>query len=247
LSDPPQQLGDSAFLSVVIPALDEERWLPDTLADLRAAAEYVGGADLIVVDNDSRDRTAEVASAAGARVVREPVRGVGRARNAGARAARGEVLVFVDADTRVPAELLERIATAMAEPRCVGGAVDVAHRPRSAVLRAYLAGWRLLGRALRMWQGAVQFCRRQTFDELHGYDERQWMGEDVDFVWRMRRLARRRGDRVAMIRDIRVVPSPRRYDQWPLWRTLFFTNPVFVTLFARWRRAWGGWYESPPR
>ena len=199
------------------------------------------------MDNASRDRTAAVASDAGVRVVHEPVRGVGRARNAGGRAAHGDVLVFVDADTRVAPDLLERIAAAMAEPSCIGGAVDVAHRPRSAVLRAYLAGWRLLGRLFRMWQGAVQFCRRSAFDELGGYDERQWMGEDVDFVWRLRRLARRTDATVALIEDVRVEPSPRRYDQWPVWRTLVFTNPVYVTLFARWRRAWSGWYDDPPR
>jgi GT2 family glycosyltransferase len=99
-----------------------------------------------------------------------------------------------------------------------------------------------------MAQGACQFYRRETFSALGGYDERTWMGEDVELWWRLKRDARRRGARVEYVRDVRVRPSCRRYDQWPLWRTLVLTNPAATTLLARARRAWSqGWYESPPR
>lgn len=101
--------------------------------------------------------------------------------------------MFVDADTWVAPEALERIAGAMNDPRCIGGALGVLHRPRSSVLRSYLAGWRLLGRALRMSQGAARFCRRDEFDVLAGYNERSWIGEDVELQWRLRRRARRTG------------------------------------------------------
>jgi glycosyltransferase involved in cell wall biosynthesis len=201
-----------------------------------------------VVDNASTDATAEIARDAGATVVAERMRNVGRARNAGAAAAAGDLLVFVDADTWLPPDALERIARAMDEPQCVGGALDLVHRPRRRLLRAYLGAWRLLGLALRMSQGAAQFCRRDVFEALGGYDERLWMGEDVEFQWRLRRLARRTGGSHSVIRECRVVPSPRRFDQWPLWRTLVWTHPLAVTALARSSRFWRkGWYETPPR
>jgi glycosyltransferase involved in cell wall biosynthesis len=240
-------------LSIIVPAFNEARALPATLAaldDARRDVQLQFGCetDVLVVDNASTDATAQVARNAGARVVGEPFRNVARARNAGATVARGDVLVFVDADTWVPPESLEQIAGAMSDPRCVGGALGVVHRPRSRVLRTYLAGWRLLGRVLGMSQGATQFCRREEFDALAGYNERLWMGEDVELQWRLRRVARRTARSHRVIHECHVVPSPRRFDQWPLWRTLVWTNPLVTVALARSARFWRkGWYETPPR
>jgi len=207
-----------------------------------ASARVAEPAEVVVVDNGSVDGTARVASDHGARVVASGARGIGAVRNAGARAAAGDVLVFLDADVAIPEELLERIAAAMEDPSCLGGAPDTDYRPRRAVMRVYLRLWRVLALVLRMAQGTAQFCRREAFEALGGYDEAILMGEDVDFVWRLRRLARRRGARVVMLRDVRVLPSARRYDAWPLWRVLILTNPVFIALFRRRAAAWRGWY-----
>ena len=85
--------------SVVVPAYDEEALLPSTLESIRAALAAVPWpGEIVVGDDNSKDRTAEVARAAGARVVFEPHHQIARARNAGARGAAGEWLVFVDAD-----------------------------------------------------------------------------------------------------------------------------------------------------
>jgi hypothetical protein len=98
-----------------------------------------------------------------------------------------------------------------------------------------------------MAQGAAQFCRRESFLALGGYDETIYMGEDVDFYWRMRRAARRGGRRVCYITDMRVIPSPRRFDRWSIWKTLLWTNPLLIALLRRRKGAWRGWYEDVPR
>jgi glycosyltransferase involved in cell wall biosynthesis len=91
------------LVSVVIPAFNEERLLGESLRQVRAAmtafARRGWQAELIVCDNNSTDRTADVARAAGATVVFEPINQIGRARNRGAEAATGEWLIFIDADT----------------------------------------------------------------------------------------------------------------------------------------------------
>jgi glycosyltransferase involved in cell wall biosynthesis len=236
------------LLSVVIPAFNEERYLPLTLAGIRDAIPACPcPVEVLVVDNESTDRTAEIAQSSGARVVSESLRNIGRVRNTGAEAAGGDILIFVDADTAVPAHFLARVSEVMSDPACLGGSADIVHRPESGLLRAYLAAWRWLGIRLGMAQGAAQFCRKSAFTALNGYNESQFMGEDVDFYWRLRNLAKKTGGCLQRLDDVKVVPSPRRFDQAPVWRSLVWTNPLFIALFRKTRLAWKDWYVRVPR
>ena len=239
-------------LSIIIPAFNETDYLPSTLDSIqRASAHLQDRADIhvemIVVDNNSTDGTAEVAEAMGATLVGEPVQGIGRARNRGAGVAKGDILMFVDADVAVPPTLFEAIYTAMSDPACVGGGVEVEYRPRRLVIRLYLRGWRYLARLTGMVQGATQFCRRSAFESVGGYDENVWMGKDVDFFWSLKKLAKETGQRVHVVRSPKVLPSTRRFDRLPVWKVLLFTNPLFITLFRRWKSVWADWYQRPVR
>ena len=239
-------------LSVIIPAFNEADYLPSTLDSIQRASAHLRdrtgvGVEVIVVDNDSTDATAEVARDTGATVVRETVQGIGRARNCGAGVAQGDVLVFVDADVAVPVTLLEVVHEVMSDPECVGGGFEADYRPRRAVIRLYLRCWRMLARLTGMVQGATQFCRRSAFEAVGGYDENVWIGEDVDFFWSLKRLARERRRSVRVMRCPKVLPSTRRFDKMPVWRVLLFTNPLFIALFRRWKSAWADWYRRPVR
>ncbi len=242
----------SVGLSIVIPAFNEEKYIATTLDSIETARNYLRVRDdqeveIIVVDNGSTDQTGQIARLRQATVIEEPRQNISIARNTGARAARGEILVFVDADTIVPAALLWRIVEVMSEPSCIGGAVDTEYKPVRFLTRAYLQSWRILGKLARMAQGATQFCRSDVFFLLGGYDEALYMGEDVDFYWRLRKAARKSGHALAFIEDLKVLPSCRRFDQWPFWKTLMWTNPVTVLLFRHWKGAWKGWYEAATR
>ncbi len=240
------------MISVIVPAFNEEAWLPATLQSIRAAADHLRarsgvGVEVIVVDNNSTDGTAAVARDLDATVVHEPVQSIGRARNAGVRQATGDVLVFIDADVLVPRTLLEVIDATMSDLRCLGGGVDTEYDPRRLLVRLHLRAWRLLAALTPMVQGATQFCRRSAFEQVGGYGEDVWMGEDTDFYRDLRKLAQRTGGRVRLIREPRVRPSSRRFDQWPLWKTLVWTNPLFIALLRRWKAAWAGWYSRAVR
>ena len=239
-------------LTVIVPAFNEEAYLAPTLRSIRATADEARAAsgadvDVVVVDNASVDETAAVARTLGATVVHEPVQGIARARNAGAHGAAGDVLVFFDADVDVPRALLAAICAAMRDPACVGGGVDLDYRPRRPFIRLYLRLWRVLARVTGMVQGAAQFCRRDVFAEIGGYDESARVGEAVDFHWSLARLARRTGRHVRLLREPRVKPSCRRFDKWPVWKILVWTNPVFIALLRRWKGAWKGWYSDAVR
>ena len=235
-----------------MPAFNEEACLPSTLDSIRTAAAHLRGRvnidiDMIVVDNNSEDETAAVAREMGASTVPEPMQGIARARNTGARHAEGDVLVFVDADVTVPPQMLEVIHKAMSDPACIGGAVDVDYRPERLSIRLYLHTWRLLARLTGMAQGATQFCRQGVFEQVGGYDEKAWIGEDVDFYAALRKYAKLKKRTVQFIRSPPVRPSCRRFDKWPVWKVLVWTNPLFIALFRRRKGVWGGWYSRPVR
>ena len=234
-------------LTIIVPAFDEEAYIGPTLDSIQAAEARLRSAsdvdvETIVVDNNSTDSTGAVACPKGATVVHEPVQGIARARNTGARHAHGDVLVFVDADVNMPYTLLDVIHEAMSDPACVGGGVDVDYRPKRLSMRFYLRAWRLLGRLSGMAQGATQFCRKSVFEQVGGYDEKVWIGEDVDFYWSLKRHSKRTDGVVRFIRNPRVQPSSRRFDKWPVWKILVWTNPFFISLFRRRKRFWAGWH-----
>lgn len=243
---------DTPSISVIIPAFNEERYLAATLQAVARSALLLRTRDrvnteVIVVDNNSTDVTAKVAYSLGARVIAESAHNIARVRNRGAAVAIGKVLVFLDADTHMPTELLQRIHEVCVTSGCVGGAVDTEYRPKKQSVRLYLSLWRMLGRAAGMAQGATQFCLRDTFTALGGYDESMFMGEDVDFYARMRRYARQVGGSARFIDEIKVIPSCRRFDQWALWRTLVWTNPLVIAPLRRARSMWRDWYDAPLR
>jgi len=239
-------------ISVIIPAYNEEKWIRQTLESVDRAKRYLlargdSTVETLVVDNASADRTALIARSLNAKVVQESDHVISKVRNAGAKAASGDIFVFIDADVTIPEALLYRIAQILSDPSCIGGAVDTNYRPNSFSVKVYLQIWRMIGKAARMAQGAVQFFRRDAYFSLGGYDESLYMGEDVDFYWRFQRQAMKQGSRVQFMRDVQVVPSCRRFDQWPIWRTLIWTNPFVVLLCRRKKRFWDGWYGRPPR
>ncbi len=239
-------------LSVVVPAFNEELYLPATLKNIFAAIDHLESTantkvEVIVVDNASTDSTKAIALSLGARVIDEPVHNIGRVRNAGAGVATGAVLIFVDADTLIPKDLLERISKEMESPQCVGGSVDIDYRPKCPFIYAYVRFWRFVGILFQMSQGVTQFCRREIFMAIDGYDESLYNGEDVDFYSRLGRYARKHGGHRCFIHQVAVIPSPRRYDHWPVWRILLWTNPLFGLLFRRKQQMWSGWYRAAPR
>src|SRR5262249_34304051 len=220
-------------ISVIIPAYNEGGYIAETLSSLNRARDCVEAAidatvEIIVVDNASPDSTADVARSHGARVVYEPVRSVAKARNTGASAASGDVLTFIDADTTVREALLLRIGTEVKRNGCIGGSVELQYTPRRRVIRWYLWGWRLLARITRMAQGGVQFCTTEAFRAIRGYDESLYMGEDVDFYWRLGRYGRRAGRRLCVLSGLYASSSSRRFDLCGVWEILLSTNSVFI-------------------
>ncbi|MBU4392167.1 MAG: glycosyltransferase [Actinobacteria bacterium] len=207
---------------MIIPAYNEEGYIGNTLESVkRAIGAYgnAGGVEVIVVDNNSTDGTAAVATGYGARVVFEGENMIAKARNAGARASRGEYLVFLDADTTIDSSLLRRVDGLLESGAVIGGGVFI----------DYDAHWdlRVLARLMnylcfvfrKQW-GAFLFCERAAFERAGGFDKTMYGLEDVALAKLLRADGKLSGKRFVVISDCRVVTSARRVaPRWKMLRT----------------------------
>jgi len=232
------------MLSIVIPAHDEEAELPHTLEALRRALHEAGipatGHEIIVVDDSSTDGTARVAIEGGATVVPALVRQIAAARNVGAGVANGDLLLFVDADTRVTAATVRGAVAALAQG-AVGGGAEVRWEPPvpwwgTLYLWIFMQVWRRLGHAA----GCFLFCRRADFEAVGGFDERYYASEEI---WLSKAL-RERGQFVILPDP--VLTSGRKIRLNSALGMLF----TAIRLLVRGPRGWQGreglglWYEG---
>jgi hypothetical protein len=183
-ADPPPKL------SFVVPAHNEEHELPATLRAIRRAAQAAQEIyELIVVVDASTDSTAEIARQFGARVIPVDFRHIAAVRNAGGRIARGEILFFVDADTRIaPGQV--RAAIAALNAGCSGGSARVAMDGETGwggrlFLHSFSA---LYFGVARLGAGAFLFTRRESFAAIGGFDEQYFAGEEVYFTLALKKL-----------------------------------------------------------
>ena len=177
-------------LSIVVPAFNEERLLPGALQHIReglaVCAQRGWRGEVIVCDNNSTDRTAEVARAAGAQVVFEPVNQIARARNAGAKAASGDWLLFVDADSSPSPRLFLDMLQAIETGRCVGGGATIALPGAPLAARAWVGAWNVLSRTARWAAGSFLFCEAAAFRAIGGFNEELYAAEEIDFSRRLK-------------------------------------------------------------
>ena len=169
-------------VSIVIPALNEAELITGAVAGALATVPL----EVIVVDGGSSDDTAELALAAGAKVVSAP-RGRARQQNAGARASRGDVVLFLHADTRLAVDGVRQIQRELADSRCQCGAFRQVIEADGFLFRLLERGnaWRASRRGLPYGDQGI-FVRRHLFDELGGFPELRLM-EDLFFMRRLRK------------------------------------------------------------
>ncbi len=204
-------------VSVVVPAFNEEKLLGETLACIRSALQPLDwDVELIVCDNNSTDRTAEIARAAGALVVPEPVNQIARARNAGAAHATGDWLVFVDADSQPSRELFLELKRIFNENNFVGGGSTVQMDSDDSFAKLAVWMWNRVSRATRWAAGSFIFCRAAAFRELGGFSKELYAAEEIDFSRRLKRL----GEMVILHRH--PLRTSGRKARLYSWRELFY-------------------------
>ena len=234
--------------SIVIPAYDEELLLPATITALQQGmAEIPRDGEIIVVDNNSSDATAEVARAAGARVVFESVNRISSSRNAGAEAAQGEWILFVDADTLVPSALLHQAIELLANGKTGGGGACIRFGPEAKSSGPLaLRFWNRISLFFNLAAGSFIFCRREGFTEVGGFSDKVYAGEEIFFSRQYKKWCHRHGLRFEIISDHPVVTSARKLHWYSSLTLILSFLPLLVCPFLlRTRFFCRFWYERP--
>jgi rSAM/selenodomain-associated transferase 2 len=198
-------------LSIIIPVLDEAATIADALFEV--APHRARGAEIIVVDGGSRDDTVAAACPLADRVITAP-RGRGSQMNAGAVGARGDVLLFLHADTRLPPEADRLVVDALERAKRAWGRFDVTIAGRSPLLRIVAAMMNLRSRLTGIATGdQAMFVTRAAFAQVDGFPDIALM-EDIVMSRRLKALSP-----PACLSE-RVTTSGRRWDRDGVVRTI---------------------------
>ena len=224
-------------MSVVLSAYNEEEYLPKTLDAIVNQTFPRQDYEIVVVDNNSTDKTAEIARSYKARVVREQKQGNTFALGTGLKAAEGEIIASTDADTIVYHNWLEVIYKAFQDKNVVGatGTLDLRAGNRiesflaEKVYEYFLRLNFLIGKA--HFSGFNFAVRKSVLDEIGGLDEKFTMSPDVDLGLRMNKYGK-----VIFLKQMRVLTSFRRWKE----------NPVKTFLTYAKGYIWAAWLRKPP-
>ncbi|HXB59156.1 MAG TPA: glycosyltransferase [Candidatus Acidoferrales bacterium] len=207
-------------VSIVVPAFNEERLLGQSLGQIKQAAkafEQRGWeTELIVCDNNSTDRTAEIACEAGATVVFEPINQIARARNCGAAAATGNWLIFVDADSHPSAELFSDVAAQITSGKCLAGGATVkmdGNHPAAAVM---VPVWNGISRFFKFPAGSFIFCDAAAFQKIGGFSTQLFAGEELELGKRLQKLAKELKKKIVILNRHPLLTSSRKLKLYSL-------------------------------
>ncbi|MEO6033741.1 MAG: glycosyltransferase [Verrucomicrobiota bacterium] len=237
-------------ISIVVPAFNEEKLLAQSLDRMKSAANSFRQSgwdwELIVCDNNSTDRTAEIAREAGATVIFEPINQIGRARNKGASAATGDWLLFIDADSFLTAELFGEVVKVIEKGNAIAGGSTVRLETANGPARVLTRFWNGVSRTLHWVAGSFIFCEVAAFRAVGGFSHEFFTGEELDLSKKLKRHARRSGKKVVIISKYPLLTSARKIQ---LYRKSelggFFMKAIFrPTATMKDREACGPWYDG---
>jgi len=210
---------NTGSFSIIIPAWNEAEHIEATIQSATAAIatvtrEHNYPAEIIVVDNNSSDNTASIAEQNGAKVVFEPINQIARARNTGARASNASWLIFLDADTTFTPELLTTTLQLLSSGNVTGGGSTMTFdRELKGLISATVNFWNWWSVKIRAAAGSYLFCQRIAFDAVGGFDEKQYVAEELVLSKKLRKYAKQHKQRFIIIDKYPVITSARKL-QW---------------------------------
>lgn len=223
--------------SVVIPAHNEEKYIGKCIEAVKLASERVcGNVQIIVSANRCTDKTVEIADAMGAEVCENTTKCISTVRNEGAGLARGDIIVTIDADSRMTEGSLAEIETMLESGKFIGGGTMAKFDRMSLgimVSSAYVAlnVIPIMRKHKAALMGGMFWCYRKDFEALGGFDETLVSLEDMDFAIRLKKLGDSRSQKYGVLKKSRIITSSRKFDEfgdWYLVKNKKLTKAIFT-------------------
>jgi glycosyltransferase involved in cell wall biosynthesis len=237
-------------ISVIVPAYNEEKLIADSLGCIRTAFaafhQLEWESELIVCDNNSTDRTAELARAAGATVVFEPVNQIGRARNRGAHAASGDWLLFIDADSYPSSELFAELARVIQAGHSLAGGCLIRMDTGNLTGQLMVRGWNLISRITNWAAGSFIFCEASAFRRIGGFNLELFVSEEIDLSQRLKKLGRATKRKMVILPRHPLTTSARKLQLYSVAEILSFSANMILMprRTSKNRTACQPWYDG---
>ncbi len=201
------------FVSVIIPTLNEEKVIEDTLKALKNQ-DYKGKFEIVLGDSFSKDKTARIAKKFGAKVIHTKKRVVAAGRNAGAREARGDIFIFLDADTIPTFNLITELVKAFKNKKVVGATCPIF--PLSTEAKYFMLYWifnQFTKASIKLGNPTLAgFCcayTKDAFEKIRGYNEELETSEDHDISKRISKVGE-----IKYVDSAFALTSIRRVKKW---------------------------------
>lgn len=206
------------LISFIIPAYNEQKFIAATIEQLYRSAKAAGAPyEIIVVADGCTDATVETARTLGTRVLEVELRHISAVRNAGAKVAKGDIFVFVDADTLVPAATLAAALEAHAAGAIGGGARTIVYGALSWPARLLIRVMSRIFVWLGLSVGGFLWVERGSFEAVGGFDERYFAAEDIVMCRALKKLG------IFSVVSEPMMTSGRKVEHRSLWETLGIT------------------------
>jgi glycosyltransferase involved in cell wall biosynthesis len=217
--------------SVIIPAHNEEGFIGDCLESIESAARHLSAeVEILVGLNRCTDSTEVICRNHKAVVVKEDCKNLAKIRNTAARAATGDVIVTIDADSRMTVNMFEEIEKKLLAVKYIGGGVIV--RPERMSVGIFMSVLTVIPVLLiHRVSGGLFWCYRKDFEAIGGFNESLVSAEDIDFARRLKSYGKNKGQRFKTITKAHIVTSCRKFDTFGDW--YLFKNPRLVWTILR--------------
>jgi len=208
---------EKLFISIIVPTLNEEKLIGNCLKSIKNQ-DYEGEYEIIVADGKSKDRTVKIAKKYADKVIITKKRGISVGRNAGAKVAKGDILLFVDADTLLLPNVISEVVKHLNKKNVAGVSVPIIGDDikKNFLYLTSMGLYYLLAKIKLQPIYAVCFaCRKKSFLEVNGFDEGLRVAEDVELGERLKKIGK-----INYITSTFVITSARRLNKWGVWKQL---------------------------
>jgi glycosyltransferase involved in cell wall biosynthesis len=246
--DPPSN--DIPLISVCVPAHNEEKFIGACLDSIKKAAEQIRPAtvEMVVCINRCTDSTEDIARSHGAVIVKEDEKNIAKITNAAVRRARGEIIVTIDADSRMSPNMLSEVMRLLENGRLIGGGASIKLERMSLgiIVSAIIIVPILLVKYHRVSAGLF-WLKKKDFDAIGGFDESLISVQDLDFARRLKTHGRNNDKQSMTIKTAHIKTSARKFDEFGDWHMLKNARSTLKLLNGRDRETADRYYYHPGR